>query len=126
MRRANENGTATIADVEGGEPAGEEGKDVAILPDYPSWWSEQGQGAAWNPGTQLLWYVADDRQMYKPGEEVKVKGWMRKVDLGKGGDVLGFQNVRHEGELRARDAVGNDTSKGDAKRQRAGRFSISR
>lgn len=33
------------------------------------------------------WYVADDRQMYRPGEEVHVKGWLRVIGGGQEGDV---------------------------------------
>ena len=38
---------------------------------------------------QLAWYVIDDRKMYKPGEEVSLKGWLRTIDYGKNGDVGG-------------------------------------
>ena len=37
--------------------------------------------------TTLRWYVFDDRQMYKPGEEVHLKGWMRRIGGKQDGDV---------------------------------------
>ena len=47
---------------------------------------------------QLAWYVIDDRKMYKPGEEVSLKGWLRTIDHGKGGDVGG---ARRRGRRRS-------------------------
>ena len=35
----------------------------------------------------LRWYVFDDRQMYRPGETVKVKGWIWVIGGGTKGDV---------------------------------------
>jgi len=53
--------------------------DLAILPS-----------GSWRPhqrGDSLAWYVFDDRKMYKPGEQVRVKGWVRRLGGQKGGDV---------------------------------------
>ena len=33
------------------------------------------------------WYVFDDRKLYRPGEEVHVKGWIRRIGTGSDGDV---------------------------------------
>ena len=63
------------------------GNDVAILPENPRGWSQNG---AWHKKPQpdeLLWYVFDDRQLYRPGEEVHIKGWIRRMGTGNGGDV---------------------------------------
>lgn len=59
------------------------GDDAAIL-TTPSY--------GWNYGDEpmdrsLSWYVIDDRGTYRPGEEVTLKGWIRRVNLGKRGDV---------------------------------------
>ncbi len=35
----------------------------------------------------LLWYVVDDRGLYRPGEVVNVKGWLRRVEGANGGDL---------------------------------------
>ncbi|MGC8788088.1 MAG: MG2 domain-containing protein, partial [Anaerolineae bacterium] len=62
------------------------GNDTAILPESTSWW-----GRGWRyetPQDQPRWYVFDDRQMYRPGEEVHVKGWVRLVGMSEGADVL--------------------------------------
>ncbi len=67
--------------------------DTAILPKYPYAWGDD----AWAPRPvrdELRWYVFDDRAMYRPGEEVHVKGWLRRVggrqngDVGLAGDAL--------------------------------------
>ena len=51
------------------------GADQALLP--ASMW-----GGVWqaNPGNQdwLLWYINNDRQTYRPGETVSMKGWVRQ------------------------------------------------
>jgi len=39
-------------------------------------------------GTQLLQYTFDDRNIYKPGETLHIKGWARPVDFGFEGDVI--------------------------------------
>jgi uncharacterized protein YfaS (alpha-2-macroglobulin family) len=62
------------------------GEDEAILPRSVNYWGED----AWishPPNDLLRWYVFDDRQIYKPGEEVSVKGWMRQIGGRQDGDV---------------------------------------
>lgn len=42
-------------------------------------------GGTWQASPQagrLLWYVTDDRQTYRPGETVSVKGWVRRQSAG--------------------------------------------
>ena len=66
------------------------GNDTALLPESTSWWLPRGDRSGWrrfDPGKPLRFYVFDDRKMYRPGEEARVKGWVRRVGLGKGGDV---------------------------------------
>ncbi len=63
-----------------------QGEDEAILPRSSNFWGDD----AWvprPPNDQLRWYVFDDRQIYKPGEEVSVKGWMRQIGGRQDGDV---------------------------------------
>lgn len=62
------------------------GDDIALLPSNESYWSDTG----WMPrpvNDMLRWYVFDDRAMYKPGEEVHLKGWVRKIGGKQNGDV---------------------------------------
>ncbi|MCI0397330.1 MAG: MG2 domain-containing protein [Chloroflexi bacterium] len=63
-----------------------QGEDTAILPANLYYWDDYG----WQPQAvqdELRWYVFDDRQMYLPGEEVHVKGWLRHVGGRQDGDV---------------------------------------
>jgi uncharacterized protein YfaS (alpha-2-macroglobulin family) len=64
----------------------QQGNDTAILPESTYIWGDGG----WSARTvldDLRWYVFDDRQMYRPGEEVHIKGWMRRVGGKQDGDV---------------------------------------
>ena len=63
------------------------GGDLALLPrdgDGRGGWArwtrtDRGRGAAW--------YVVTDRNLYRPGETVRFKGWLRVIDQGEGGSV---------------------------------------
>ncbi|AKU98986.1 hypothetical protein AKJ09_05650 [Labilithrix luteola] len=93
------------------------GKDVAIV----------GDGYAGNPlpqrQDQLRWLVFDDRGMYKPGEELRVKGWLRRVGTGRGGDIDAVPSI--EGQTvryRVRDPRWAEIGTGEAKVDSAGAF----
>jgi uncharacterized protein YfaS (alpha-2-macroglobulin family) len=65
------------------------GKDVAFLPEDYGWWDD-GHQSGWLKQTiddQLRWHVYDDRGMYRPGEEVRVKGWLRSIAYNPKSDV---------------------------------------
>ena len=52
------------------------GKDVAFLPEDLGWWDD-GNYSGWRKqaaGDMLRWHVFDDRGMYRPGEEIHIKG----------------------------------------------------
>ncbi|MCJ7703506.1 MAG: MG2 domain-containing protein [Anaerolineales bacterium] len=62
------------------------GDDTTFLPPSSYFWGDEN----WSPRTvndELRWYVYDDRQMYRPGEEVHIKGWLREVGGKQDGDV---------------------------------------
>ena len=67
------------------------GDDVTFLPEnrYEYYRTETG----WNGWQQrqeradIRYYVFDDRKMYRPGETVSVKGWMRQIERDPEGDV---------------------------------------
>ena len=62
--------------------------DVAILPpDVPHHASESQTWVRKEETDSLRWFVFDDREIYKPGEEVHVKGWLRQIRGGKTGDT---------------------------------------
>src|SRR6185436_10287461 len=84
--QTDDKGTATIPLAEPGAKGAHyliarRGDDVAFVDDG-NYWNESG---SWNKRAhplQLAWYVVDDRQLYKPGEEVTLKGWLRTFDPG--------------------------------------------
>ena len=39
-------------------------------------------------GDTTLWYVASDRNLYKPGEQARFKGWIRRMQNEPNGDVV--------------------------------------
>ena len=56
------------------------GSDWAILPAYGPNRSAESRDA---------WFVFTDRGVYRSGETIHAKGWMRTIDMRKGGDVQG-------------------------------------
>jgi alpha-2-macroglobulin len=89
------------------------GDDVAFVAEQ-AWYTPGGSWRKTPQGERLAWYVIDDRKMYKPGEEVSLKGWLRTIGYGKQGDVgpmpPGITHVAY----RALDAQGNEIGKGAA------------
>ena len=43
--------------------------------------------SAWPQDDQTIWYTADDRGIYRPGETLHLKGWVRNLDLSGDGDL---------------------------------------
>ena len=72
----------------GGAPylVASQGADKTLLPPSLYYWGENSWVRRF-PSDELRWYVFDDRAMYKPGEEVHVKGWLRRIGAGQSGDV---------------------------------------
>ncbi|HEY0173762.1 MAG TPA: Ig-like domain-containing protein, partial [Pyrinomonadaceae bacterium] len=93
------------------------GEDVAILPQSYSAYGAGGE-AEWRRSdeeTRLAWYVFDDRKLYRPGEEVRVKGWVRRVGLTPRGDTELY--TPRDGEsvgYVVKDSRGNEVTKGSA------------
>lgn len=82
------------------------GDDIALLPSNESYWSDTG----WMPrpvNDMLRWYVFDDRAMYKPGEDVHLKGWVRKIGGKQKGDVSLMSFDKVELFFSAYDSQGN-------------------
>jgi uncharacterized protein YfaS (alpha-2-macroglobulin family) len=69
----------------------------------------------------LRWHVFDDRGLYKPGEEVHVKGWVRDLGFGPTGDVGAANDVRTV-SYRLNDSRGNEVLKGSAQVNALGGF----
>jgi hypothetical protein len=87
-RASGTSGADGLARLALGDPGAlvlaKKGGDLALLP--PRWrWSTAF--ARRGVRDEIRWLVFDDRGMYKPGEELRAKGWLRKLGMAKGGDV---------------------------------------
>ena len=69
------------------------GKDVAILPER--YFGEHAYHHVQRPDV-ARWFVYDDRGMYKPGEEIHMKGWLRRAGSSRGGDLDSIPDLREE------------------------------
>ncbi|MEM7096345.1 MAG: alpha-2-macroglobulin family protein [Actinomycetota bacterium] len=113
--RTDADGLATIelANDHRGALAEYEG-DRALIGEF---WASR-----YNRQDRIAWYVIDDRGLYRPGETVSVKGWVRRIDaerparlsLPEGGVVSWF----------ARDGFGNEFATGEVDLSAAGGFDL--
>lgn len=88
------------------------GRDVAILPEYTQWYYTEGNWFKKTVGDSLRWFVFDDRKLYKPGEEVHIKGWVRKIGGTQTGDVGPLDGAATNVSYVLRDSRGNEVGKG--------------
>lgn len=88
------------------------GRDLAILPEHARWWSQEGGWIKHGINDLLRWYVFDDRKMYRPGEEVHIKGWLRRVGGGTTGDVGMLDGAVSNVSYVLKDSQGNEITKG--------------
>ncbi len=101
------------------------GRDVAILPENTSWWYQQEGWYRKETGDQLRWYVFDDRKMYRPGEEVHIKGWIRRLGGGTTGDVSMLDGAVSNISYILNDSRGNEITKGTLSINALGGFDTS-
>ncbi len=69
---------------------GRKGKDSVIVPER---WFGEPTYRLQQHADEARWLIYDDRGMYKPGEEMRVKGWVRRAGMNRGGDLDAIQNV---------------------------------
>jgi uncharacterized protein YfaS (alpha-2-macroglobulin family) len=99
------------------------GDDVAFVADDSGyWWNESATWVKQARPSQLAWYVIDDRKMYKPGEEVTLKGWLRVLDPGKNGDLAGLAGAVGAVSYKVHDSRGNKIAEGMAPVNTVGGF----
>ena len=121
--RTDATGRATLS-LPAGQPAqlllAKANGETAMLPSDMYYWGDGG----WQQRPlvdQLRWYVFDDRKMYKPGEDVHVKGWVRRAGAGPRGDIEMLQGA--EGvTYRLQDSRGNEVATGRADLNASGGF----
>ncbi len=101
------------------------GDDVAILPEHFDWYDTSG-GWHKKPITDALgWYVFDDRKLYRPGEEVHIKGWIRRITGGTRGDVETLNRAANGVAYTLKDALDNEITKGTLRLNALGGFDAS-
>ncbi len=124
--QTNDAGLATF-NLPYGNPAsavvGRKGADAALLPENTYFW-DQGGWQRRPQNDQLRWYVFDDRGMYRPGEEVHVKGWIRVIAAGPNGDVRPLGASGSQVSWRLRDSRGNEVRTGQAPVNALGGFTL--
>lgn len=98
------------------------GQDTALLPRSVSYWGDDPWQVS-PPRDSLRWYVFDDRAMYRPGEEVHLKGWVRLIGGGKTGDV-GLAGNLGNLTYRVTDSTGNDLLTGQTALNPLGGFDL--
>jgi uncharacterized protein YfaS (alpha-2-macroglobulin family) len=101
----------------------QKGSDTALLPrSINSWDDETWYSYAVND--ELRWYVFDDRQMYRPGEEIHVKGWMRRIGGKQDGDVGLIGDIVTSVAYQFTDPQGNALGSGQAPVNALGGFDL--
>lgn len=100
------------------------GDDVAFLPEQSQWWYGTTSWFVQPAVDQLRWYVFDDRKMYRPGEEVSIKGWLRRVGPGPTGDVKALAGTGGTVAYTLHDSRGNEVTKGSAQLNALGGFDL--
>jgi alpha-2-macroglobulin len=97
-----------------------QGDDLALLPHRAAYWGNEGWQRHSHPD-EIGWYVFDDRGIYRPGEEVFIKGWLRQIERTPTGDVS-LLNQTLNLNYRLNDARGNEIERGQVNAQRDGRL----
>ena len=90
------------------------GDDTAVL---------QVQSYRMDKADEGRWYVFDDRQVYRPGETMRVKGWVRRLALSDDAQLVALNpgaSVRYV----VNDSYGNELLQGDAQLGALGGFDL--
>jgi len=101
------------------------GDDLAFLPESDSWWSRSGNWYKSRNYTSLQWCTFDDRKMYRPGEKVHVKGWVRHATRGPKGDVTSSAGIVTGVRFQVKDRRNVEIAKGYADVTKLGGFDLS-
>ncbi|MGM0576568.1 MAG: alpha-2-macroglobulin family protein [Myxococcota bacterium] len=103
----------------------ERGGDRAMLLEHTWLWGDRTSWYAEEPSDSLRWYAADDRHLYKPGETVRVKGWLRRVGGGPDGDVGALDGAAETVAWTIHGPRGNELGKGSERLDALGGFHLS-
>ena len=117
-----EAGTCSLALTDSPEPilVVRREDDVAIL--MPDGW--RGAWRRHEPADDDACLMFDDRGLYRPGERVHLKGWIRTITGGPTGDVAPAADYCETVSWNAWDPRGNEIASGSAPLDRLGGFDI--
>ncbi|MGB8858357.1 MAG: alpha-2-macroglobulin family protein [Ilumatobacteraceae bacterium] len=90
------------------------GDDTAILPL---------QSYRQQPVDESRWFVFDDRQVYQPGETMRVKGWVRRLTLSSDATLAAVGDGASV-HYTVNDSYGNELLQGDAELGPLGGFDL--
>jgi uncharacterized protein YfaS (alpha-2-macroglobulin family) len=129
--RTGDNGILRLPLVDQSPPKGQSmliakrGKDVAFLPENSEYyWQDYGTWYKKSESDSLRWFVFDDRKMYRPKEEVSVKGYLRKLTGGKFSDVEALGDAASGITYSVKDSRNNEIAKGTADLNSFGAFDL--
>ncbi|MDZ7676195.1 MAG: alpha-2-macroglobulin family protein [Acidimicrobiales bacterium] len=93
------------------------GDSAVLIPENGDRWE------SYDPGHRLRWHTFDGRGLFRPGDELAVKGWVRRLDIRAGASL---EQVEADRTVRytVRDAVGNEVATGDAELTDQGGFEV--
>lgn len=98
------------------------GDDQSFLPSNQYWWVQEPY--AINRRDHMRWYSITDRHLYRPGEKVTVKGWIRKMGWGAKGDLSMLPNTATKVNYSINDSRGQLVGKGDTTLDANGGFNF--
>ena len=103
----------------------EHGDDSLLIPveGQTRWF---GGAHQWNlraEETHVLWYVLDDRQMYRPGEVAHLRGWLRTLEASPRSELQGISEGDKVSYV-VREPRRNEIAKGEATIDRFGGFEL--
>jgi hypothetical protein len=105
-----------------------EGNDSAILTGEGYYnWDDEDFESGWiskPPKDKLRWFVFDDRKIYRPGETVSIKGYLRKVTGGRFSDVSELADSVSDVSYVLKDAQDVQIAKGMLKLNAFGAFDL--
>ena len=100
------------------------GTDLVMLPESQYGWQRSSSWQKRTLGERTVWFVFDDRKLYKPKEEVRLKGWLRRVDFSRTGGTLGAPAGATKVRFKVRDSRGNEIASGETPIAATGGFDL--
>ncbi|MBI5480032.1 MAG: Ig-like domain-containing protein [Deltaproteobacteria bacterium] len=119
-------GLATVAleDQPGRLLVARQGADAAILPQTLYYWGGEDGWRRRRLEDLVRFHTFDDRRLYRPGEEVRVKGWVRRIGAGPSGDLGPVEGGSRKVEWTLRDSRQSRVTAGAAHLGPLGGFDV--